>query len=226
MTPENEYKRLWEKYDGLGWTVDIFGWFVRARLERQFGDRMRLELDTLHLSHFPRRRKIVHQNLPEELVQPIKDKWVARAMEYHKCAVGRRAWLDGKLSDLAKFVRLVPTNDVRQVYEANTSTYRSQGWGAHKYAKQDAEREADVIRRQGFSVDVESRRPIEDCDYTEYRVMANCEPWQYSVCKRRTDVMQWAVDCWRNGTNPKVYAPFLPDLVFEQSCDIAMGHAA
>ena len=120
MTIEREYKQLWEKYENLGWTVDIFGFFVRARLEKQFGDKFREELDRVHLAHFPRRRKIVHDNIPEELVAPVREKWMERTTAYYNCAVGRRAWLDKKLSDLAPAVTLTPTNDTQQVYEANT----------------------------------------------------------------------------------------------------------
>lgn len=36
-------------------------------------------------------------------------------------------------------------------------------------------------------------------------------------------VLEWAVSCWRNGSNPKVVNPFLSNEVFDKSLDIHMG---
>jgi hypothetical protein len=35
--------------------------------------------------------------------------------------------------------------------------------------------------------------------------------------------LNWAVQCWKNGTNPKVFNPFLDDAIYEESMAIHMG---
>lgn len=36
-------------------------------------------------------------------------------------------------------------------------------------------------------------------------------------------VLEWAVSCWKNGSNPKVVNPFISNEVFDKSLDIHMG---
>jgi len=220
------YQKLYEAYKNLSWCDGLMvNITVPMHLERKFGDRMRLELDALHRQLFPRRKKIDHRNLPEEATTSIQGAWADSALIYLKCAIGRRSWLKRKLFALAQTVEIVP-GEHRLMHQVSSGAYGSQGYDASRYARQSAERYADSIRAEGFTAEVKEANDHTDgrwgIHHADYEVWGNLEDWQVDALQRRskTSLLDWAVSCWRNGVNPKVYDPFLPYDIFDKSCSI------
>lgn len=225
------YEQLYELYEKYKW-ADGGGFAMFARVQAQwkveavFGDRFRTELDAVHKEIYPRRRKIVHANIPANIIDGVRRYWSHRAVAWYTCVLGRLYYLKRKLDELAVTVVLEPLAEEHVLHETSTGDYRSQGFGAHRYAKMGAQRYADALSAHGFQAEVRSRRPIEGSDYTEYRVYANALPWQMDVCLRRGgSLLDHCVKLWKRNVNPKVYYPFLDDAIFDKSCDIAMSVA-
>jgi hypothetical protein len=227
-----DYETLFERYQSLSWVDSPFpSLTVRLKLDRLFGDKMRAELDATHKRHFPRRKRINHYDLPEDITTTALKKWQDRGVAYFKCALGRRAWLKKKLDSMAQDTTIEPLSEKQCLHVSRSSTYRSQGYGATKYAKVGAERYARPVKDAG--IDVEIRKVNEHTGkqysiyYADFEVWAALEPWQVDAISRRDrgNLLDWAVKCWRSGANPKVYNPFLPWDIFEKSQAIAMGVA-
>jgi len=106
--------------------------------------------------------------------------------------------------------------------------YSSQAYGAGKYARAAAETEADKARAHGLTVVVRERpdpRPANAGSYwtpaPDFEVWVNtsslgAEILRYKPCCE--DIVEWAARCWKRGTNPKVYNPFLS----QEVCDEAL----
>lgn len=224
------YQQLFEAYKRLDWSDGLMvGLTARWKLEKMFGDKMRLELDAVHKQHFPRRKKINHHNLPSDIVDTIRKKWLAKSDAFFTCAIGRRKWLNRKLSDLAQ-VTAIEAGECRLMHRVSSGSYGSQGYGATRYARQSAKRFAGSIRAEGFDAEVKEVNGHTSkrwgIYYADYEVWGNLESWQIDAIQRRSkmSLLEWAVACWKGGTNPKVYSPFLPDDIFDKSCAIAMGN--
>jgi len=219
------YQELYDLYQKYKWAdVDLFGLRRKWKIEKKFGDLFRADLDTIHGEIYPRRRIIKHSNIPTETIEATREKWQKRALAWYTCVLGRVAYLKRKMLASAVAVELVPQLEMHVLKEVSSSEYRSQGRGAHKYAKGSAQIDVDLLVSCGFDAEIQSQRPFEDSDLTHYRVYADALPWQLDVCRRRGGSMfDHCVGLWKRGINPKVYYPFLDDDVFDRSCDIAMG---
>jgi hypothetical protein len=56
--------------------------------------------------------------------------------------------------------------------------------------------------------------------YCQYELWANITPFDFQMLQWQgqfISVLNWAVLCWRKGTNPKAYFPFLSDKDYERS---------
>ncbi len=110
-----------------------------------------------------------------------------------------------------------------------SSTYRSQGFGANKYAKESLNEDIKLLELLGFQTEVKAinggmtggQFPI----YTEdYELWTNILPFDFYLLKmsgKFVSVLNWAVLCWQKGTNPKVYFPFLSQDDYDKSQELA-----
>lgn len=127
----------------------------------------------------------------------------------------RKKGIEKELESLAKELEPQVSGESRKVYEVGTYAYHTQGMGAAKYARGEAERQAGMLEREGFEVEIREipgsrdRWGIRSC---EFEVWAPCSELDYEIVKRRAafsfkDRLQW---CWNRGLNPRVYWPGLP----------------
>ena len=224
--------------------------FLNAHMDRRFWPLLKYELDQKHKQVFPRRRKIDHDNLPEHVRKAAQNKVVSVALLYYEDRLYTWGRLKRELKELARQLDMTPYEPdlpLYKVYRCDAGKYRSQT-NASGYAHADAQEKADILTKFGFTAEVRattwfdefgegklkrhwggSYHSTYEVDYRNvvyaYDVYANCEAYHLDACERMdtTTMLEWAVDCWRKGTNPKVMFPFLSDDVFDRSMAIAMG---
>jgi len=138
-----------------------------------------------------------------------------------------------QLDKIAARSSLPVTKKMNRYASVSSSAYNTQGFGAHRYAKESAQQYLDKALAYGLQGEI---RPVEtdsgkDCTGHSYRTV-DYQVWvtlSKAGCKLLRmkpgtgNLLDWAVTCWRRGTNPKVYNPFLPHDISEEACRIAMA---
>jgi hypothetical protein len=114
-----------------------------------------------------------------------------------------------RLFELAVGLPVPAGEDWQQIGDVWESTYRSQSYGASKYANASAHAIADKAVFYGVEASVE--RYGEGAS-VGYRVKARTTPTGAEILRRKPDVpvKDWVAACARRGVNPRVYNPFLP----------------
>jgi len=239
------YKRLshWVGPDPFGLNL-----FLNAHMDHRFSPLLRYELEQKHKQVFPRRRKINLDNLPDHVRQAANNKVVSVALVYYEDRIYTCARLKRQLKELTRELDMTPYEPdfpLYRVYRCNLSTYSTQT-NSHGYAHANAKQKAELLEKFGFTTEVRAitwfdefgegklRKGWPHSYEVDYRnvtyafdVYANCEEYHLDACERMdgTTMLEWAVDCWRKGTNPKVYYPWLSDEVYDESMAIHMGKA-
>lgn len=206
-----KYQELFEIYERWRWINGFFNVVRNMKVEKKFGDKFREELDRIHRELFPRRKKIDHRNIPENIVSAVRTYWQARSVAWYTCALGRVEFINKKLDQMAQAIDLVPQEGFIILKRSSTDDYGSQGYGAAKYARASLQKYVDVLVENGFSAEIETKGSnYRDYRYQEFGVVANALPWQLDACMRKSmDVFDIAVSAWRHGINPRVLYPFL-----------------
>lgn len=109
------------------------------------------------------------------------------------------------LDYLASQVVVEPSQAYHRLKSSFVSTYRSQGYGEHRYAKNALCPLAESLELAGFETHISY---VESWD--GYCLWANCEPWVADAISRRTKFQDTLDSLVRNGLNPKVIYPMLP----------------
>ena len=165
-----------------------------------------------------RRKKLVE--LPEEWYTALRQElFVKHKIEELDAKQKQlRDTRDEKLSTLCKGVEFEPTSDIQKLDSSSTSTYRSQGYGMHKYAEGALKPMKDALDRKGFTTEIRWKLLFKSDnskwstgDTGDYELWANCPPWMYDALERVTTMQDW-LDTYKKdaGLNPLVYNPFLP----------------
>jgi hypothetical protein len=97
------------------------------------------------------------------------------------------------------------------VYDISSYNYYTQGMGARKYARSDAETQADKFRACNIPVEViETNVSI---DNAKYDVFAACSQDLATLIMyfKTIDASMLIANQIKRGTNPRVYWPFMPD---------------
>lgn len=174
--------------------------------------RSRMKFSTLRKRHF-------------DFIRPIFDRFKSRAT-----AIGtRRSVQRTRLHSLLDRLALSPTLFVyrsdtrwRCVWSSSSSSYSTQGFGACKYARNSVENQADIARAAGVPVVI--RAQVSTHQRTQYDRYApdsttHYEAWcpiysdtDVELLRRKPgpSLIEQVRLCWKRGTNPRVYNPFLP----------------
>lgn len=212
------YKIRLEKWKNTNWVhTTMFGeaFTVRRVIER-FEPRFLKELEVVHRGHFPRKRVIQIKNLPESLISPVREKWMKIAESWYLRTIKLNLCLGSWLDNNAPEVSLLKAEYFNEIKSVSSSTYNSQGFGRYKYAKHSLDQYLDLLLNARYSANIVEEEGEFD---VVYKLVANCEPYILDVLQRRNpfDELEWAINCWRNGVNPKVYNPFLDNDIYEKS---------
>jgi hypothetical protein len=239
--------KVFEKLDF--WVSDPLGlgFFRNAHLNRRMTPVWEWKMTQAHKLQYPRRRIIKFENVDEDTCAAIDEEVLALGMVYYEDRLWTHARLKRELRELAPQLDFTPYEDgaMYKVYRSETSAYRSQT-NSYGYAKAPADRRKDLLIKHGFKAKVvvitwedefgpgETRvagwtgngymRNYANMTYA-FDVWANCEPYHLDAIQRMggQTILEWAVDCWKRGTNPKVFNPFLSQEIYDKSMRIHMG---
>jgi len=147
----------------------------------------------------------------EETSKQMMEPWIK---EFHNISDrynGYKKRIEEKLKVIARDYEIVPYADTMFVLKTRySSDYRSQGWGAEKYAKDNLMPDMILLRTFGYVAE------IKEANRTEYNVTyelkSNITPMDFQMLRWRGEfisVLNWATIHWRNNANPMVYYPWL-----------------
>lgn len=157
---------------------------------------------------FPRKRKYVWANLPENVRVEILAKYQPIVNFRFALKKKHREQVDKILNALAPKCELLPSPQMYVVQTSSTDTYRSQGWGKDKYAQGALAPMRDLLVKHGFSAEIAKG---ETTEYnTVYELRVNLQPFQYDAFSRVTTVSnkEWRESQRSAGVNPRVYNPY------------------
>jgi len=225
------FSRLWE-----WWQVRML---ERDEFLKQMNARLTTECEAAYRRRFRRRAfsMVASRDQNAEEHKQIYDRLkpdVDRYLADHSDEEQQIKWALAMLAEKAD----VPRSDTwLSVYSVDGDAYRSQGWGAAKYAKADAE-----SRLQDFLLHVPEGRvdsqfhkfdqPVRcaggspSLGWHEYHVMVPTTEIGAEILKRKPErpLREYVRDCWGRGVNPRVYLPFLPHGYEEQVGIDHFGH--
>jgi hypothetical protein len=226
--PHFVYAKVHAAYQRLEWTNDLFGMFVKFRLQHLYDTAFKAELTLAYFNQYPRRRKLDLKQLRPEMVEMIRHKWAEIALANYAAWSSRRLMLDTLLDRLATITPIeildISPDQWPTLKSGDTSTYCSQGYGAGHYARQSLMRYEIALSGAEipYRIDWEPRdNPGGDQAMTpgSFSLKTPLAVWQLDCLIRayRPTISQWAWDCWDHGVNPQVYNPFLDDKIFDET---------
>jgi hypothetical protein len=163
--------------------------------------------------HFPRRKKIVMNDLPEDILAGLKSDFNAEYQAMMSRFDKRKKLLNSILDKLAPSADMNPQTEYVTVKEARGGDYHTQGYGANTYANGTLLFPQEVLISFGFDTRIEKFNPhkTSTMEFWEFRLVANCALWQCDAALRLKGTLEaWLISCGRHNINPWVYAPLLP----------------
>ena len=166
----------------------------------------------------------------EELAEK-KSFYLKKVLDREELYEKEKEELKEKLVSFAKTYEPPFSKEKILLKTSRASHYHSQGFGASKYAKAQLQDDFTVLNILGYQPTiniVETHRGNEAITYNDYGLYAHLSEFDYDMIKMGDNfisVLNWAVICWRNHTNPKVYFPFLPDDYYEKSMKLAYDNS-
>lgn len=219
------YQKIYNQYSKLPYYLtgnDIFGFGPKvffADLEKEFME----EVNLLAKKKFPKKKKVDYTVLSEEEILPVKEKYQRWINVIWRRKVSQSDKLKNLLYANADFVEISQSDEFSMVHSSRASNYRSQGC-KNKYAKSELDKYIGILAENSIQYEIRERPEWNSspCDSYEYQLWAKIELWQWDALLRRTkySVLDWAVRCWQQGVNPRVYNPYLSNEIWDESLKI------
>lgn len=244
---ENAYK--WREQNWI--LADSFGMMssmLSAKLNCKFvGMRNKLYTERYRQLN-PKKHKLpklltILSDLPEEDKDELNQIIIKRGNAYGIHMIETYDKLHQLMWDWAKKIDLSESGELRPVKKSDIGTYRSQGWGAEKYAKlalesakvileangyetqiyvhwyEDGETkyasQADFGRRRTFAIKNGEIDAVKR-EFDGFALMARLDPYQLDAIIRNSelDMKKIVKHIWESGGNPRVIFPHLSDELF------------
>ena len=162
--------------------------------------------------------------LPEDMVSQLRDPYQNILNERINKRKQIKENMKNLLEEYAKDHNVVASNNMCCIKKSDGGNYHTQGFGCNKYAKGSLKESQMLLDLFGYKTEIKEIRG-ESADrwgirYNKYELWTNLTLFDYYCFKEQGNfisVLNWAVLCWRNGVNPKVYFPFLSDEDYEKS---------
>lgn len=200
------------------------GQVQRRAIQDEFNALLKTEYRKIHprgnFTHTAKQRAEIANY--EELLKPF----MARAEAIGEKERKRYREIGDEL--LAVASRIVITDDMKfgssqksqwSLYGgASTTDFRSQGFGASKYARASAESQLDHVTCCGVEAEIRviSGEPTYSCGYSmetiSFEVYAGCSPATCEIVRKKggLSLREIVKRSWKNGVNPRVSMPTLP----------------
>ena len=121
------------------------------------------------------------------------------------------------MDTLAQGIPVPVTEDFTIFQIVYESSYQSQGFGANKYARSNAEMDAETAIMHGIEAKVEPFEnpvPLQDKIYYQkgYKVLAKTTEtgWDIINRKKSMSIKDYVESCRKKSINPRVMIPWLP----------------
>lgn len=179
------------------------------------------ELQAAWKKKFPRRKfdftKSIKENAEEH--NAIKAKWQADADG--RCKKYRADFDDNEaaIKKAALDIEIPVSNDMVLFKTVSSTSYSSQGFGTHKYARAAAEDIADKARSYGLKVEIRERLLSEGRDISgwpykviDYEVWVGTTETGVEILKNKPlkqTMAEWVQACDKRGVNCRVFSPFM-----------------
>ncbi len=205
-----EYNTLWDKKNPEA-----------ARIQNEFEFIVKAEWKSM----FPRRPFFMNKAAKElanfeVLKKPFQD----RADVIRENERQARLALERKLDALAEEVKItesdfIPDKKMWSRYsDSSSSSYGSQGFGAVKYAREEAEGKLAHLTHYGIPAEIRKvdHEPYVSCGWTmdgaTFTVYAAIPESLCEVVRRKSgpSLREIVAGYWRKGANPRVFMPLLP----------------
>jgi hypothetical protein len=115
------------------------------------------------------------------------------------------------------------TNDIYVLKGTTGVEFCTQGWGKEKYAKNKFLSDYKLLEILGYKPEIKEDF-VSEYGWNEYTLMAHITPDDFQILNFKGEfisVSNWAVLCWKNGVNPKVYFPYLNQHDYDLSQKLA-----
>ena len=170
----------------------------------------------------------VFKILDKETIDKLREPFSKIVSERYELQKSIKEEMNNRLEEFAKTYVVEPSQAMWLILESSSANYTSQGFGASKYAKAKLKEPEMLLNLYGFQAEIKEKNESFFNDrwgvtYRDYELWAKLTPFDYYMFKEQEQfisVLNWAVLCWKNGTNPKVYFPFLSDKDYERSLQL------
>lgn len=181
------------------------------------------DLTERYKAKFPR-RKFILEKVQKDLTEyeAVYTSYRDRATKIYDEWFTEKMRLEYDLSVIAEVItpkelqeHSAAQSDYDIVHVVSSASYRTQGYGAAKYAKGEAIRWQQKFENSGISTrleeEVSSARFVHGIRSCKYILLARCAPIVAEIIRRKPEVplREWLKMCWKQGVNPRVYNPFL-----------------
>lgn len=102
------------------------------------------------------------------------------------------------------------------------------GFSASSYAEKSLYYSRTLLELLGFKTEIKESNVAYYGTYrvhsATYELWANISKFDFYCLENGgtgLSILDWAVLCWRSGVNPRVYAPFLSDVVSDKALSLA-----
>ncbi len=204
-----DYKEIWEEKYKIAWQEE-------------------------YKKMFPKAKNIDYKKFPPEWIEEFNKDWKPLGVKLTEAYDIRKKLLNDLLNKIGneENIDVIVDTELHKLYSVGTDVYRSQP-ACHSYTMGDVKMEQSWLSSIGIQ---ELKCEITDNTKTstgsfgayvhgQIELWANIKEWQYDYLKRHVsfNILDWCVQCWGNGINPKVRMPFLNDELYEKSMRIHMG---
>jgi len=164
----------------------------------------------------------------------IADHFDVEGKQLVEAYVARKREVEDLLVELAEQITPTPGDTWHKARTVNSTSYNTQGYGAHMYARRSAESEVPDFAASGLEAEVRVEQWDDRPDYkplygkrsgiADYVVWVKADPLDIEITRRRPgmglkDWLQWM---WDRGCNPRVLNPYLPHGL-EQELGVSVG---
>lgn len=136
----------------------------------------------------------------------------------------RKKMLESILRENAKDFIPEKTKELNKIKTSYSSSYRSQP-SHNKYARERLREDETLLQILGYKTEVKtvnqhSSGGMYSRYWEDYELWSNLSEFDFYMLKKSgkfVSTLNWAVLCWQNGTNPKVYFQFLGEDDYKKS---------
>jgi len=182
------------------------------------------ELAAAYKAKFPKRKRyssaLSFKNNPEEH-NAIFLKWQEKASSVMEIHGKDRAELEVRVKAVAAVAEIPPFEGMTIFRTVSSSSYNSQGFGAHKYARAAAENCLDKAKSYGIDGHIREVLISEGRDtfgwsfrVVDYEVWVATDEAGVEILDRKpfkASLKEWNQKCRERGVNIRVFLPFMSD---------------